>query len=297
MGLFSLIDKFHTWSNSLIAEKFPLISLYYYTKPRAFLYTRQLPIHKLYKGKLSNNCQKKSALFFTVHKSASTFFNWYLPELCQQTGHTYIDVNGYFVTQGEEGRRKQNEPQFKNKVFKEKGFIYGPLRNYIAVDKIENYPVVLILRDPRDVLTSQFFSIKNSHPLLTPELIKRRQFAKNATIDEHVLSQADRFVNTYNDYLDNIYGKENVLFIKYEDMILNFRLVLTKINTHCDLQLTEEQINLLDKSDSFKSKAENQKQHIRKISSGDYKEKLKPETIELLNKKFELILKRLNYSL
>lgn len=297
MGLVKLIDKFHTWSNSLIKDKFPLISLYYYIKPRSFMYWRTQPIHKLYKGNLRSNCNKKSALFFTVHKSASTFFNWYLKELSEQTGHIYIDVNGYFGTQGQKGLAIQKSEAFINKVFQKTGFIYGPLRNYISVSNMDEYPVVLVLRDPRDVLTSQYYSIKNSHPLITPALIKRRKFAQNVTIDEHVKSQTDRFVNTYTEYLTHVYGKPNVLFIKYEEMITDFKSALIKINNHCQLGLTDEQIKLLDKSDSFKPQKEDQKIHKRKIASGDHKEKLKPETIEFLNKKFEAVLKALNYYL
>lgn len=295
MGLFRLIDKFYTWTNSLIKDRFPTLSLYYYVKPRSFLYWRTQPIHQLYKGSLQGKTNKKSALFFTVHKSASTFFNWYLKELAAETGHIYVDVNGYFGTQGPKGLIAQQQPEFINKVFRKTGFIYGPLRNYIPVTHIEDYPVVLVLRDPRDVLTSQYFSIKNSHPMVTPELIARRKKALQSTIDEHVLSQADRFVKTYTEYLDNIYGKKNVLFIKYEELIVNFKTCLQRINVHCGLGLTEEQINKLDKSDSFKKKTEDQYTHIRKISSGDHKEKLKPETIEVLNKKFDGVLKRLNY--
>lgn len=297
MGLFTLLDKFHGWTNSLIANNFPLLSLYYYTKPRAYLYRRKQPLHQLYKGNLPNNCSKKSAIFFTVHKSASTFFNWYLNDLAKQTGHIYIDVNGYFVTQGQIGVQKQNETEFKQKIFKKTGFIYGPLRNFIAVPDIENYPVVLVLRDPRDVLTSQYFSIKNTHPLLTLELIKRRKTAQTATIDEHVLSQSDRFVKTYTEYLNYIYGKSNVLFIKYEELIVDFRSALNKINAHCGFELNQQQLDGLDKSDSFKPKTEDQLSHKRKISSGDHKEKLKPETIRVLNEKFKDILIRLNYAI
>jgi hypothetical protein len=295
MGLFSLIDKFYTWTNSLIKDRFPTLSLYYYVKPRSWLYWRTQPIGKLYKGSIQAKTNKKSALFFTVHKSASTFFNWYLKDLANETGHIYVDVNGYFGTQGPKGLIAQQQPEFINKVFRKTGFIYGPLRNYIPVTNIEDYPVVLILRDPRDVLTSQYFSIRNSHPLVTPQLIERRKKALQSTIDEHVLSQADRFVKTYTEYLDNIYGKKNVLFIKYEELITDFKSCLIKMNSHCELGLTETQVNNLDKSDSFKKKKEDQHTHIRKISSGDHKEKLKPETIEILNKKFETILRILNY--
>lgn len=298
MGLFTLVDKFHNWTNSLIKDRFPLLSLYYYIKPRSYFYWRKQAIHLLYKKNLKSTCPKKSTLFFTVHKSASTFFNWYLKDLCKQSGHIYIDVNGYFGTMGPKGIEIQNSSSFKQKVFKKTGFIYGPLRNYIAVPDIQDYPVVLVLRDPRDVLTSQYFSIKNSHPLITPQLIERRKKAQSTSIDEHVLSeQSDRFVKTYNEYLDNLFGKPNVLFIKYEDLIVDFRTCLNKINTHCGLALTEEQLNLLDKSESFKSKNEDQKSHVRKITSGDHKEKLKPETIQALNEKFKDILIRLNYTI
>lgn len=295
MGLFRLIDKFYTWTNSLIKDRFPTLSLYYYIKPRSYLYWRTQPLHHLYKGSLQATTQKKSALFFTVHKSASTFFNWYLKDLAAETGHIYVDVNGYFGTQGPKGLIAQQQPEFIHKVFRKTGFIYGPLRNYIPVSNLEEYPVVLVLRDPRDVLTSQYFSIKNSHPLVTPELIERRKKALQSTVDEHVLSQADRFVKTYTDYLEHLYGKKNVLFIKYEELISDFKSCLIKINAHCELSLTEEQLRKLDKSDKFQKKQEDQHTHIRKISSGDHKEKLKAETIEILNKKFERILRTLNY--
>ena len=295
MGLFSLVDKIYTWTNSLIKDRFPKLSLYYYVKPRSYLYWRTQPIHKLYKGSLKGTTPKKSVLLFTVHKSASVFFNWFLKELASETGHTYVDVNGYFGTMGPKGIEIQSSSEFTQKVFKKTGFMYGPLRNYIPVPVMNDYAVILLLRDPRDVLTSYYFSMKNSHPMVTPELIKKRQLALQNTIDEYVLSLADRFVKTYTEYLDHVYGKPNVLFIKYEELITDFKSCLQKINSHCGLELNEQQLKTLDKSDSFKTKKEDPNAHIRKISSGDHKEKLKPETIEILNKKFDSILRTLNY--
>jgi hypothetical protein len=297
MGIFKILDILHTKSNSLVKDRLPLLSLYYYTKPRVYLWRRTQPLYKLFRGRLEITSTKKSLVFFTVHKSASTFFNWYLADLAQQTGHIYIDVNGYYVTQGEKGREKQKDPETLKRTFVNRGIIYGPLRNYLPVPEIQDYRVVLVLRDPRDVLTSQYFSIKNSHPLLTPELIKRRRIAKEVTIDEHVISQADRFVKTYDEYIQNVLGKDNVLFLKYENLIKDFRTCLQEINRHCELGLTAKQITLLDKSEVFTRKKEDQQSHIRKISAGDHKDKLKPETISILNGKFGNILKKLDYPL
>jgi hypothetical protein len=297
MGLFTIIDRFHTWSNSLIKGRFPLLSLYYYNKPRSYVYWSTQPVHRLIKGNLKPGSDKKSVIFFTVHKSASTFFDRYLKELSKESGHIHIDLNGYFGTQWKKWLEMSQDQNFLQKIAMKKGLMYGPLRNYVPFPDLEDYKIVLVLRDPRDVLTSQYFSIKNSHPLMTPELIKRHKAAQSATIDEHVLGQADRFVNTYNAYLDHVIGKKNVLFIKYETLISDFRNCLEMIDKHCELDLSPEQLILLDRTEKFKIKEEDQKSHVRKVSAGDHKEKLKPETIRILNEKFGPILKNLDYPL
>ena len=297
MGILKLLDRFHTWSNSLIKNRLPLFSLYYYIKPRVYLWRRTQPLHELFRNKLKITSQKRSVILFTVHKSASSFFNSYLADLAIESGHVHIDVNGYYATQGKKGREKQKDQNVLKKTFIQKGIIYGPLRNYLPVPEIREYSVVLVLRDPRDVLTSQYFSVKNTHPLLTPELIRRRQFAKIASIDEYVLTQAERFVKTYNEYLDNVLGNENVLFIKYETLISDFGNCLGQINKHCELGLNPGQLALLDRSEKFRAKKEDQQSHVRRISAGDHKEKLKPETIKVLNGRFAEILEKLEYPL
>ncbi len=296
MPLKKLADKFHTFTNLLIKDSFPTLSLYYYTKPRLYLYWRTQPIHRLIKGENVSNCTKPSFIFFTVHKSASTLMVNFIEALSKITGLVQIDYNGYFATEGAKGLEKQNNSQLIKKVFKPNGYIYGPLRNFINVPQIDNYPIILLLRDPRDILTSQYFSIKKTHPLITKKLIERREIAMNSTIDEHVKSeQADRFFQTYSIYIDKILGKKNVLFLKYEDMVNDFRSFILQINAHLKLNLSEQQINSLDLTKTFKIKSEDQNSHKRKVTPGDYKEKLQPETIEWLNKKFETILKKLNY--
>lgn len=296
MKLLKLADKFHTWSNSLIKDSFPTLSLYYYIRPRLYLYWRTQPVHHLLNEKSISESTKPSFIFFTVHKSASTLMVNFIEALSKNTGLVQIDYNGYFATQEEKGLQKQSDPRLINKVFKLKGYIYGPLRNYIEVPEIEKYPIILLLRDPRDVLTSQYYSIKKTHPLITRKLIARRKKALQSTIDEHVMSeQADRFFNTYTLYIDKIYGKPNVLFLKYEDMVHDFRKFILQINSHLKLNLSEEQINSLDLTKTFKTNGEDQNSHKRKVTPGDHKEKLQPETIKWLNKKFEPVLKKLNY--
>ncbi len=295
MGLLSIADKLHTWTNSLIKNRLPTLSLYYYTKPRLWIYWRTQPIHKLINGGSLTSSDKQSILFFTVHKSASTLMVNFLDDLSKVTGLTQIDYNGYFASQGEKGLEKQQNKNIISKVFKPKGYIYGPLRNFVAVPETEKYPIILLLRDPRDVLTSQYYSIQKTHPLITKKLIERRKIALAMSVDEHARSQTPRFVKTYNEYIQNILGKHNVLFLKYEDMVLDFRAFVQKINDHLKLNLTTEQINKLDRTRSFETQGEDRNAHKRKVTPGDHKEKLKPDTIEWLNKEFGEILIKLGY--
>lgn len=296
MGVLKLIDRFHTWSNSLIKNRLPLVSLYYYTKPRLYLYWRTQAVYRLIKGDQLTHSDKNSVLFFTVHKSASTFLVTFLKDLAQISGHVHIDINGFFASKGQKGKLLQENASFLNSIFYTKGYIYGPLRNYLPVPNLSHYPVVIILRDPRDVLTSQYFSIKNTHPLITPQLIRRREKANSTGIDEHVIEQSDRFLKTYEAYIKNVLHRPNVLLVKYEDMIKDFNTFLQLINKHAQLQLNDEQLKMLDRSDQFKMKGEDTSSHKRKIISGDYKEKLQADTISFLNRKFKTVLLELAYS-
>jgi hypothetical protein len=296
MGVLGLIAKFHDATNTLIKNRLPYVSLYYYIKPRSWFYWHSQPIHQLVNGASPSASKNQSFIFFTVHKSASMLMENFLNDVSKETKMPQIDINGYFATQGDEGIEKQKEKNFLQKIFKAQGYVYGPLRFYLPVPELEKYPVVLLLRDPRDVLTSQYYSIRATHPLITKKLIERRKIALKSTVDEHVRSQTPRFVQTYNEYIENVLGKPNVLFLKYEDMVNDFGAFIEKINAHCKLNLTPEQILKLDRTKTFETQGEDRSQHKRKVIPGDHKEKLQPETIEWLNKEFDDILKTLNYT-
>lgn len=296
MALIKLLSSFHTWSNNKIARRFPKFSLYYYTKPRAWFSRRQHPVHGLLNGWTLSSSTKESVLFFTVHKSATSFMSGYLGEVAKAAGLTFIDYAMYFHGMGQEGLKRQQEvAQLKN-VFNNRGYFYGPLRYFIPVRAIETYRIVLLVRDPRDILTSQYFSIRNSHPLITERMIERNVAAQQMTIDEHVRSQADRFLQTFQTYANHLLNRENVLLLRYEDMIRNFPDFLNSVNQHCHLDLTYDQLRKLDRADAFKVDSEKQDQHKRKVVSGDHKEKLQPETIAWLNEKFGKVLTQFGYT-
>jgi hypothetical protein len=179
----------------------------------------------------------------------------------------------------------------KNPKHHPEGHIYGPYRRYHPIEGIENYRLVLNIRDVRDVLTSHYYSIAYSHgvpqiPGLKESFLERRKTAKNSTIDEFVLSQAEEFHRRYKAYQD-AYDEQDILLLRYEDMILDFSTWLDKFLAHLGIEVDERGRKILMEYDQFKPKKENIKSNKRQVSAGDHKNKLQPETIETLNSLFE----------
>jgi hypothetical protein len=67
---------------------------------------------------------------------------------------------------------------------------------------------------------------------------------------------------------------------------------------HCDLTIGEELFTaLIEKNERVKPKDEDIQKHMRKGEPGEYKEKLKQETVKYLNVKFSSMLLNFGYKL
>lgn len=265
------------------------------TRPRAWWHWKNSKEALLKTGKLKPKSNQKSVLFYAIHKSGSTVSGKIAGEIAEYSGLTKIDWEGYFATTEPERKKILFSDHHLNKLFYPNGFMFCTLRNYLPVPDEDLYKIVLQVRDPRDVLTSHYFSMTQSHPVLTKDYLNRKIAALHKTIDEHVTDTCPRFLETYNGFIKGLSGKPNAIVLKYEDMVLDNEKWITSICTHLEIDASSDFILQLKKQYTFKNKAENPRQHIRKITPGDYKEKLKKNTIEWLNKQFEDVLRHYNY--
>jgi hypothetical protein len=77
-------------------------------------------------------------------------------------------------------------------------------------------------------------------------------------------------------------------------MLADFQGWLTGLLDRCQLTITTElRQALLQENERLRPKDEDVRRHLRKGQAGDYKEKLKKETIDYLNGKFAPILREL----
>jgi hypothetical protein len=238
------------------------------------------------------NEKKKNIIVFTTHKAASMFLYALTKYLCLHAKMKFFSVNDETLPP------KVTHPA----VFLTPNSCFCPVRYYSEVPHIENFNVILHLRDPRDVLTSLFFSHAYSHPIaangFNPSEAKRSGWIRDG-IDSFVIEHSSAYLDRYNEYCNKLLSKDNVLFLKYEQMVTSFDNWLNKfISAFCVEQKERIVSEILKRSNSFFSiKQENKYSHKRQVQPGDHKRKLKAETIEFLTAKFKPVLSRCDYPL
>jgi hypothetical protein len=231
----------------------------------------------------------QSILFFTTYKCASSFAGEIINELTEDAGYKHVDFDSYFYHLEKDTDREYIK-LFSNNAFRGCGMIYGPMRHYQPIPSIDQYKILLILRDPRDVLVSHYYSAKYSHEISTTKMRNKRKKIKNQNIDEFVLERTEEFSGIYNQYKDKILNLRGVVFVRYEDMISNPKNFITKLYNILDIDINNKDIDKIVKDRMIMPKEEQKYSHRRSGKSGQYLDKLKPETISIINLKLENII-------
>lgn len=261
----------------------------------------------------------KNVLIYTVHKSASMFLHKLGTNLATRMDFEFYSIND-----------NKYYDQIKNTSWK--SFIeaaprpscLGPIRagEDVALpvfpDPIDQYSVILHLRDPRDVLTSAYYSHVYNHRIterFRPSEDQRKNWEKQG-VDDFVINRIERVKKEYEDLSAHFLGRENVILLKYEDMVANYgewlkgflsafsefkpkqRTGIGRILGDITHQSIYDALYNKYKDDfSPAKKEEDVYSHKRQVTPGDYSRKLKAETIEILNNEFSTILKDLDYTI
>jgi len=134
------------------------------------------------------------------------------------------------------------------------------------------------LRDPRDMIVSEYFSFGWIHADDDDLLEARRREIQQMSIDDYVIDPQ----------------RETV--VKYNQMVTDFPRWCAKVVTAYGFRFPKLLTLRLAwrYRNEFKTSAESM-QHKRRITPGDFREKLKPETIKILNRRFEAVLERFEF--
>lgn len=281
-------------------------------------------------GGLPTRSDHPSVLFFTVHKAASSFVGRMLQRIAVKHQINPIDYEEYLnseraglcghgaqlvlesvLREADLGEAPSCEPLAAGKpyelarLFPASGFHFGPIRKPTLLRELPNlerYRVMIQLRDPRDCLTSMYFSQAFSHvaprdPGRRKRFLEDRLQAREESIDEYVLQRAPGWLNDYRLYAEALQNHPHLRLVKYEDMVLKFPRWLNTVeqtwNFEFDPAIRRELIEQAD----FDVKQEDVNSHKRQVLPGDHLRKLKPDTVRRLTDLFAPELESFGYPL
>jgi len=276
--------------------KYPRLFLYLVVKPLTLI--RYRDAKQALKGNVKPTSDHASILLFTTEKCASTYTTKILGRLATAHDLFTADVEAYFSVKSIDANHYFSERAHRLAVFQPTGRYLGPLRNYYPIEDIETYLKVLVLRDPRDVLTSFYYSKLHSHIVISEDFYRERQKYKDYDIDRFVIEYLPIVKHRYQTYCDQLLGTDNLIILPYELLVSDFDAWLDRLLTFLDLGDSDPHLISELKANEKNTVADGEKtSHIRNKTPGDYKRKLKPETQAHLTQELQSILKNLDYEL
>lgn len=246
--------------------------------------------------------QRPSVLSFSLPKAGSVMLENIMVDLTRKAGLGYFSLETALF---EKGVAVDDTPNSASKLFFPKGYCYGGFRRLPSsfdIPILDSAKKILLVRDPRDMLVSLYFSITRSHrPPGTDagqealERFERDRAKVSATpIDVFMKHRAERFSKLYLSY-DRILDDPNLRIYRYEDVLYEKRAWVEDLCSWFGWDVDQgARETIADKHDLIPG-SENEGQHVRKAHPGDHREKLDAKTIAFLNEVLAPILERHAY--
>jgi hypothetical protein len=189
------------------------------------------------------------------------------------------------------------------KLFLTKGCLYAAIRRpplLHCLPHLDQFRAVLLLRDPRDCLTSLFFSIVYSHrppgdPEKQPAFFEYRDQVRDMGIDRFVLANGPDWFARYQQFCNALEKHDNVHLLTYEQLVLEFPSWIDRVLEIWGLEVDIRVRRKLMRMGRFDVAQEDVHAHKRQVQPGDHRRKLKPETIEEITEMFRPALVPLGY--
>ena len=106
----------------------------------------------------------QSVIFWTVHKAASRYLYGIFRRLVESSGMPAVNFASTLFEEGKSNEWTEESTGFVDEH--QTGYFFGPFRQPEQIPQqfsFANFTQVLVVRDPRDIVTSHYFSNRYSH--------------------------------------------------------------------------------------------------------------------------------------
>ncbi len=244
----------------------------------------------------------ESVYFYTLHKCASSLFGSYVLDHLNGLRKVDYELDVYL------GKNSGLPP------FRKRGFVYGPIRlSYLcpmtsahsdwmekltSADFISDKLAIFLIRDPRDILVSSYYSFGFTHDLSDVGEIAElqtdlRMRVRAMTLDEWVIKDCQRILESFEMIERLANGAKHGVVLKYEDLVNDWDRFRTELARH--VEISDDVFAEIHRRSRPRANKESGSHH-RSGKSGQYASELKPETIERIDRILGPLLGRLGYS-
>jgi len=237
---------------------------------------------------VSHRSDVENVYFACVQKTASRWLRRILKDerVFRRSGLEYLD---YIRSLPFSERRSLTEIRFPD------GFpsrtIVGPLytgyEGYVSIRKPAHYRAFFVMRDPRDIVVSWYYSMRYSHASSdgrfdeVREDLGRRSERDGLKRAMDLLAGSAELFPALRSWAGAPERDGCVLLVRYEDLTgPNSAAAFARLFSHCDIRIPEKTQTQLLEEHSFKRISgrrqgqEDVKSHYRKGKAGDWKEHL-----------------------
>ena len=242
----------------------------------------------------------ESVYFYTLHKCASSLFGGYVLQNIKGLRHVNY------------ASRLYGGKHVKEVNFEKTGHMYGPIRisaNQTSpvytrlvepatqTEFIRDKTAIFLVRDPRDILVSAYFSFGFNHGYSPVEEIRERQMRsrkeiQEMTIDEYVLSAVDTVRDNFKTVDELHRACDRSVVLRYEQMVTDFDAFIKEFTKYMDIKPSV--VRQMFERTRPKVK-EDTTSHRRSGKPGGFKGKLQDQTIDELNSLLESTLNQFQY--
>lgn len=238
---------------------------------------------------------------FGIRKSGSSIMNSMLAAVARFNGLNFVDVAGRLFEEGVDVERWRSDPAIASLL--RGGNVYGGFRNapslLLDAPELVHGRSVLLVRDPREALVSEYFSNAFSHSVpaageARAQMLVQRARAQSSDVAAYVQRAANSFREALRQYLPFL-ALPGLRLYRYEQAILDKRAFLLDACAHFGWRLPEPQLRGILRWADVIPAEENPHAFVRKVTPGDHREKLPPEVISELDEFFGAEMRALGY--
>lgn len=240
-----------------------------------------------------------------IRKSGSSIFSSIVNALANFNDLNTIDIPGTMFKHGDRFIEWNSHPRLPELLWR--GNVYigfrDPPTGFYGDPVFREARKILMVRDPRDALVSEYFSNAYSHSVPTEakggSVVEReREKALQTDIEDYVLKRIHPLNRTVGGFRALVESRDpNLLVLRYEDVILDKANWIRTIVDHFGWEVTDQMIDLILSWADIRPEVEDKTAFVRRVAPGDHLDKLSPAVIAKVDSKLSDVWESFGYAI